>query len=75
MPVKVVLIKGRIYNIGPDDCIALRMIGKDDHFIEMSFPFHEDTQNFQLTIPEALALRNAIDQMIDIKLLEKPKER
>jgi hypothetical protein len=57
-----------------NDCIALRMFGKDANQIEMSFPFHEDTPNFKLSISEALDLKNAIDQLIDLKLLEKSKE-
>lgn len=57
-----------------NDCIALRMFGKDAQQIEMSFPFHEDTPNFKLQISEALDLRNAIDQLIDLKMLERPRE-
>jgi hypothetical protein len=49
------------------------MFGKDADCIEVSFPFHEDTPNFCLTIPEALDLKNAIDQLIDLKMLEKPR--
>jgi hypothetical protein len=56
-----------------DDCLVLRMRGKDSDVIEVSFPFHEDTPNFWLTIPEALDLKNAIDQLIDLKMLEKPR--
>lgn len=77
MAIKVVPINGRLNLIDQDgtknDCVVLRMYGKGSQIIDMSFPFHEDTQNFQLTIPEALELRNAIDQLIDIKLLEKPR--
>lgn len=57
-----------------DDCITLRMRGRDAQTIELSFPFHEDTPNFIFTIPEALGLKNAIDQLIDLKMLERPRE-
>lgn len=56
-----------------NDCIALRMTGKDSSMIEVSFPFHEDTPNFSLTISEVMNLKTAIDQLLDIKLLEKPR--
>lgn len=75
MPIKVVPISAG-WPSNPyekDDCIALRMRGKDALTIEMSFPFHEDTSNFRLTISEAMDLKNAIDQLIDIKMLEKPR--
>jgi hypothetical protein len=45
----------------------------DSNEITLAFPFHEDTPNFRLTISEAWDLKNAIDQLIDIKLLEKPR--
>jgi len=57
-----------------EDCIALRMFDRDSSLIEVSFPFHEDTPNFFLSISEALDLKNAIDQLIDLKMLEKPRE-
>jgi hypothetical protein len=77
LAIKVIPFNGRLYPYSPNepnDCIAIRMFGKDAQSIEVSFPFHEDTPNFSLSISEALNLRNAINQLIDIKLLEKPKE-
>lgn len=76
MSIKVIPFNGG-YPFHPNDkdlCIVLRMWGRDTNHIEMSFPFHEDTPNFKLTISEALDLKNAIDQLIDLKMLEKPKE-
>lgn len=74
MPIKVVPINNRLFPIEvKNDCIALRMFDKDSTFIDLAFPFHEDTQNFRLTVSEALNLRNAIDELIDIKMLEKPR--
>lgn len=55
-----------------NDCIVLKVnkTSFDSGVIELSFPFHEDTPNFFLTLREAMELRNAIDQLYDIKLLE-----
>lgn len=77
LAIKIVPFNGRIFpysHYEKNDCVALRMFGKDSDSIEVSFPFHEDTPNFRLSISEALNLKNAIDQLIDIKMLEKPKE-
>lgn len=75
MPIKVVHFSGGFpYSVHEkNNLIALRMYGSDAHYIDLSFPFHEDTPNFKLTIPEALDLKNAIDQLIDLKMLEKPR--
>lgn len=75
MPIKAITINSKLYPYHEkSDCIVLRMFDKDSTHIDIAFPFHEDTPNFHLTISEAIELRNAIDQLIDIKLLEKPKE-
>lgn len=73
MAIKVVQFDVMIPYAEKSDCIVLRMFGKDANAIEMAFPFHPDTPNFILSIPEALDLRNAIDELIDLKMLEKPK--
>ncbi|GIN38488.1 MULTISPECIES: hypothetical protein [Heyndrickxia] len=75
MPIKVVPISSGFPSLPPEknDCIALRMYGKDALSIEISFPFHEDTPNFSLSISEAMDLKNAIDQLLDIRMLEKPR--
>ncbi|MDP4164641.1 MAG: hypothetical protein Q8898_16215 [Bacillota bacterium] len=76
MAIKMIPFNGRLFPYTPNemnDCIALRMYGKDADSIEISFPFHEDTPNFMLSISEALNLKNAIDQLIDLKMLEIPK--
>lgn len=74
MPIKTVPIQSRWLTSvdGENDCIVIRMGQFDSEFIDMSFPFHEDTPNFRLTIEEAMNLRNALDDLIDIKLLDKP---
>jgi len=54
---------------GETDCIVLRTREANPSHIEVAFPFHEDTPNFILTIPEAMALRNALDQLSEIKFL------
>jgi len=58
---------------GENDCIVLRKAQPDAEYLDMSFPFHEDTPNFRLSVREALNLRNALDELLDIKLLEKPR--
>lgn len=74
MPVKVVPIYNRSYPANEKaDCIVLRMFDKDSAHVDMAFPFHEDTPNFKLTISEAMDLKNAIDQLLDIKLIERPR--
>lgn len=55
-----------------DDCLVLRRVG-DENNVAMSFPFHEDTPNFDLTVGEALDLRNALDELVDVKILEAPR--
>ena len=75
MAIKVVPIDSRYYpGTEKTDCIVLRVFDKDSVHMDIAFPFHEDTPNFQLTIAEAMSLRSAIDELIDIKLLEKPRE-
>lgn len=74
MPVKVIPINNRMHPANEkSDCIVLRMFDKDSPHVDMAFPFHEDTPNFKLTISEAMDLRNAIDQLLDIKLIERPR--
>ena len=74
MAVKVIPINNRLYPVDEkSDCIVLRMFDKDSIHMDIAFPFREDTPNFELTISEAMDLKNAIDQLIDIKLIEKPR--
>jgi hypothetical protein len=73
MPVKVVTVRGYFLSEEKNDCMVLRMVNRGSTEIDIAFPFHEDTPNFKLSISEALDLRNAIDQLIDIKMLEKPQ--
>ncbi|WP_313430877.1 hypothetical protein [Siminovitchia terrae] len=76
MPIKVIPINNRLYPLEEkSDCMVLRKFEKDSTRIDIAFPFHEDTPNFNLTISEALDLRNAIDQLIDIKMLERPRRK
>ncbi len=72
MAIKTVSFSGSYFPYN-DDCVVLRMSDKNALNIEVSFPFHEDTPNFRLSISEALDLRNAIDNLIDLKMLEKPR--
>lgn len=74
MPIKIVQFSSGLYPYLKNDCIALRMSDRNSTHVEMAFPFHEDTQNFVFTVSEAMDLRDAIDRLIDIKLLEKPRE-
>lgn len=63
-------------SIEQNDCIVLR---RSDYvgatFINVAFPFHEDTPNFTLTVPEALTLRNVIDELVVVKMLGEPEPR
>lgn len=74
MPIKTVQFSSGLYPYMKNDCVALRMSDKNSAHVEMAFPFHEDTPNFMFTVSEAMDFRDAIDKLIDIKLLEKPKE-
>lgn len=75
MSIKVIPIKNKYFlEKEANDCIILRMFERESTEIDMCFPFDEDTRNIRLSIPEALDLKNAFDQLIDLKMLEKPKE-
>ena len=74
MPIKTVQFRYGFHPYMKNDCVVLRILDKDAQHMEIAFPFHEDTQNFMFTVSEAMDLRDAIDQLIDIKLLEKPRE-
>lgn len=73
MAIKTVQIDGASF-ISSKDCVVLRSVGNNSVFIEMAFPFHEDTPNFYLTISEAMDLRNALDELIRVPLIEYKKE-
>ncbi|GIO22457.1 hypothetical protein [Oceanobacillus sp. J11TS1] len=75
MPVKIVPFESRFLPNPNDknDCIVIRNVrsfGGGTGNIELAFPFHEDTPNFQLSLQEAMELRNAIDEAYHIKLIE-----
>lgn len=55
----------------PQECIVLRRQDRDSNIIDMAFPFLEDTPNIQLSFADALTLRNAIDDLVSIKLIER----
>ena len=75
MPVKTVEIDASLaFNSNIEDCMVLRLSGQFEHLVEIAFPFHEDTPNFRLSIPQALSLRNAIDDLIKVNFIEVPKE-
>lgn len=74
MAIKTVTFTGSLYPYAEkSDCVVLKMADKNALCIEVAFPFHEDTPNFRLSISEALDLRNAIDNLIDLKMFEKPR--
>lgn len=71
MPVKIVPFLSR-FN-GQIDCMVLRhnrAFDGSSGSIELSFPFHEDTPNFHLSLSEAMDLRNAIDEAYGMMLIE-----
>ncbi|PLR93226.1 hypothetical protein [Bacillus sp. T33-2] len=75
MPIKVILINNKIFpEKQANDCILLRMFERDSSQIDMVFPFGGgDMPHVRLSITEALDLKNAIDQLVDLKMLEKPR--
>lgn len=54
-----------------NDCIVLRKHSQDSNTIEMAFPFQPDASVIELSIVEAIMLRNALDELVSVKLLEK----
>ncbi|MEF3312579.1 hypothetical protein PV433_27185 [Paenibacillus sp. GYB004] len=63
-------------SIEQNDCVVLRRPNYPTGMhIEIAFPFHEDTPNFTLTVPEALTIRNAIDDLVAVKMLGEPEPR
>ena len=56
-----------------EDCIVLRTFERESTEIDLCFPFDEDTRNMSLTFSEAASLRNSIDELLDTKMLEKPR--
>jgi|GEM_PF-5604782 len=54
-----------------NDCIVLRRISNDSNTIEMAFPFQPDASVIQLSIVDAIILRNALDDLTSVKMLEK----
>ncbi len=71
MPLKTVSYKGFMQS---EHCFVLRSSDfRGYKSIEISFPFLEDTPNIALSASEAMSLRNAIDELLAIKLLEKTR--
>ncbi|CAM5794759.1 hypothetical protein [Brevibacillus borstelensis] len=73
--IKVVMIEHSRYHpvqIGEaNDCIVLRRFSTDSNTIDIALPFLEDTPNIQLSIVDAIMLRNAIDELVNVKMLER----
>lgn len=71
--IRMVTYKSWRFGGGVSEAVVLRKVGEEQS-VSISFPFLEDTPNIELTIPEALDLRNALDDVIGpIKRLEPPK--
>ncbi|WP_437830531.1 hypothetical protein ACQRXC_03770 [Niallia taxi] len=73
MPLKTVVIKNKIGIYDSDDCIVLRTSEWDEPGLDLSFPFDEDKRNMRLSFSEAANLRDFITELLDTKLLEKPR--
>jgi hypothetical protein len=73
--IKVVTVQNSVhYLTDPDEaneCIVLRRCSRDSNSIEMAFPFQPDTSVIQLSIVDAIMLRNALDELVSVKFLEK----
>ncbi|MEC0237794.1 hypothetical protein P4H71_26100 [Paenibacillus kribbensis] len=61
--IKTVIFRNYSFFKDADDCIVLRRVEKEPA-IKVSLPFHEDTANLDLTISEAIDLRNALNDVI-----------
>lgn len=73
MAIKTVQIDGCDFSYS-EDCIVLKNASRDSNYIIMALPFHEDTPNLRMTISEAMDLRNALDALIRVPLIEYKKE-
>lgn len=73
--IKMVTVKNSAHYLTDADeaneCIVLRRFSRDSNTVEMAFPFQPDTPVIQLSIVDALMLRNAIDDLVAVKLIEK----
>lgn len=65
--IRTVIFRDQMYPYNLDDCVVLQ---RNTSTINIAFPFHEDTPNFRFSIAEAMTLRNALDEILNIKLLE-----
>ncbi|OMF35238.1 hypothetical protein BK133_11035 [Paenibacillus sp. FSL H8-0548] len=70
--IKTVVI-GSVEPFRTEDCLILQSdtIG-NQLFIRLAFPFH-DFNPKTLNVSEALSIRNAIDELIYVKLLDAPR--
>lgn len=62
--VPVVFKQNSLY--GRLDCIVVERV---DNHVTLAFPFHEDTQNMHMSVSDALKLRDAINEVINLKYL------
>lgn len=63
--IKAIAFHNYRYFSSPDsDAIILRRI-PNESTIKFALPFHEDSPNLDLTILEAVQLRNALDELIE----------
>ncbi|MGO4375080.1 hypothetical protein AB4Z21_30870, partial [Paenibacillus sp. MCAF20] len=67
------IVLGSAESFRTEDCLILQSdtIGQQ-LFVRIAFPFHDFTPK-TLTVSEVLSIRNAIDEMISVKLLDAPK--
>lgn len=73
MAIKTVQIEGYDSSYS-EDCIVLKNAAKGSNRIIMALPFHEDTPNLSMTTAEAMDLRNALDELVRVPLIEHKKE-
>lgn len=67
MRIKLVHIDSHYAN--PDAIVLRKIVFPLEEHIQISFPFDEDFRVKQLSISEAFVLRNALDELLQIKLL------
>lgn len=61
--IRTVAFKGYKFFENREDVIVIRRI-ESEQMIKVALPFHEDTPNFDLTMAEAMDLRNALNDLI-----------
>lgn len=63
--IKLVTFQG--FRSAVEDCIVLRKL--DQAMVEIAFPFNADQTPIRLSGSEVFSLRNALDEILDVRAL------